>query len=274
VRPVNLIPKEQQRRGSGLAEGRTGYAPYILVGALGLAVLGVAAVVLTSNSVKDKEAKVTQLERQSATAKAAAEQLRPYGNFAQVEQTRVDTVNSLVDSSFNWERVLRSLSRAIPSNVWLTSLSGTVSPDVKLESSEGGSGGGSGAPAQVTSPSVALVGCTYSHTSVARMMVRMRNLDDVSEVTLKSSEKSENTDNAAAGGGGVGGGGGGGGSGDCRTNAKIPKFEILVVIGHDKTQKSAMSASAESAAGSTSPVAAAQGAAATAGSTPSAGSTP
>lgn len=269
MRPVNLIPKEQQRRGSGFAEGRTGYAPYILVGALGLAVLGVAAVVLTSNSVKDKEAKAAQLEGDTAAAKAAAEQLRPYGNFAQVEQTRVDTVNSLVDSSFNWERVLRSLSRTIPSNVWLTSLTGSVSSDVKLESSEGGSGGG---PAQVTSPSVSLVGCTYSHTSVARMMVRMRNLDDVSEVALKSSEKSENTANAAAGGG-AGGGGGGGGSGDCRTNAKIPKFEILVVIGHDKTQKSATSASAEGAAGSTSPVAAAQGAAATA-STPSAGGTP
>jgi Tfp pilus assembly protein PilN len=271
VRPVNLIPKEQQRRGSGFAEGRTGYAPYILVGALGLAVLGVAAVVLTSNSVKDKEAKAAQLESDTAAAKAAAEQLRPYGNFAQVEQTRVDTVNSLVDSSFNWERVLRSLSRTIPSNVWLTSLTGSVSADVKLESSEGGSGGG---PSQVTSPSVSLVGCTYSHTSVARMMVRMRNLDDVSEVALKSSEKSENTANAAVGDGvGGGGGGGGGGSGDCRTNAKIPKFEILVVIGHDQTQKSATSASAEGAAGSTSPVAAAQGAAATA-STPSAGGTP
>jgi Tfp pilus assembly protein PilN len=267
VRPVNLIPKEQQRRGSGISEGRTGFAPYILLGALGLAVLGVAAVVLTSNSVKDKEAKVAQIERDTATATAAANQLRPYGSFAQVEQTRVDTVNSLVDSSFNWERVLRSLSRTIPSNVWLTGLTGMVSPDVKLES-DGGTGGSQ--VQGVTSPSFSLTGCTYSHSAVARMMVRMRNIDDVSDVVLSSSEKTENTDASA----GAGGGGGGGGGGDCRTNEKIPKFEILVVIGHDRTQKAAVGGGSVSATGGTGPVAAAQGAAATASSTSSAGGTP
>jgi Tfp pilus assembly protein PilN len=260
-----LIPKEQQRRGSGVTEGRTGLGVYIVLGVLGLAVLGVAAVVMTSNSVNSKKDEVARLERDTASAKASAEALRPYGNFAQLEQARVDTVNSLLDTSFNWERVLRSLSRTIPSNAWLTSLVGTVSPNVKVES-EGG-----GAAAQLrgktNSPAVALTGCTYSHSAVARMMVRMRNLDDVSDVALQSSEKSESAEQSAASETGSDSGD------DCRTDEKITKFEILVVLGYDKTQSASASAGTVAGPGAA-PTAAAQGAAASASSTSAGAPTP
>jgi Tfp pilus assembly protein PilN len=265
VRPVNLIPKEQQRRGSGVTAGRTGLGPYIVLGCLGLAVIGVAAVVLTSNNVNEKKDEVAKLEGDTAAAKAAADSLRPYGSFAQVKQARIDTVNSLVDTSFNWERVLRSLSRTIPSNVWLTSFTGTVSPDVKVE----GEGGGAAATSRgkTRAPAVALGGCTYSHSAVARMMVRMRNIDNVSEVLLQSSEKSDSADQAATA---QSGGQGEGGGEDCRTDEDIAKFEILVVLGHDKTQ-AAVAAGGVPGSGAA-PIAAAQGAAAT--SSTSAGATP
>lgn len=266
MRPVNLIPKEQQRRGSGISEGRTGLGVYLALGFLGLAVLGVAAVVLTSNDVNAKKDEVAQLDRDTATAKASADALRPFGSFAQVEQARVDTVNSLLDTSFNWERTLRSLSRTIPSNVWLTSFIGTVSPSVKVEA-EGG-GAAASARGKTNAPAVALGGCTYSHSAVARMMVRMRNLDNVSEVLLQSSEKSDSAEQSAAsdtGGGDTAGD-------DCRTTEDIAKFEILVVLGHDPTQAAAASAATGTVAGpGAAPAAAAQGAAATASSTSSSG---
>jgi hypothetical protein len=102
------------------------------------------------------------------------------------------------------------------------------------------------------------------------MMVRMRNLDDVSDVVLQSSEKSESADETAQGDGGSDTGD------DCRTNQRIAKFEILVVLGHDKTQAAAASVGAAAVGGTGSgPVAAAQGAVATASSSSSAGaSTP
>jgi Tfp pilus assembly protein PilN len=270
VRPVNLIPKEQQRRGSGVVEGRAGLGVYILLGFLAIAVLGVASVVLTSNKITKKEEEVAQIDRDTASAKAAAEALRPYGNFAQMKQSRVDTVNSLVDTSFNWERTLRSLSRTIPSNAWLTSFTGTVSPNVKVES-EGGSAAGQ-LRGKTNAPAIALSGCTYSHSAVARMMVRMRNIDDVSDVVLQSSEKSESADESAQGQGDSGSDTGD----DCRTNEKIAKFEILVVLGYDKTQAAAASVGASAVGGTGSgPVAAAQGAVATASSSSSSGaSTP
>ena len=48
-----------------------------------------------------------------------------------------------------------------------------------------------------------MTGCTYSQHAVARMMTRMRNLDDVTEVTLAKSERKEDTIGAAGGGPGV-----------------------------------------------------------------------
>jgi Tfp pilus assembly protein PilN len=262
VRPVNLIPKEQQRRGSGVTEGRTGLGAYLVLGFLGVAVLGVALVVTTSNKVNEKKDKVAQLDQQTSSAKAAADTLRPYGSFAQVADSRVETVNSLLDTSFNWERVLRSLSRTIPSNVWLTSFTGTVSPSVKVESESGGAA--ATARGKTNSPAVALGGCTYSHSAVAKMMVRMRNIDDVSEVLLQSSEKSDSAEQTA----GAAGAGNDSSGDDCRTDNDITKFEILVVLGYDKTQSAA--AAAAVAGPGAGPVAAAQGAVTTASNTGSA----
>jgi Tfp pilus assembly protein PilN len=251
--------------------GRTGFVPYVLLGVLGLAVIGVAATVLTSNKVNSRKGEVASLNRDEAAVRSAADALRPYGNFAQVKQARVATVNSLVDTSFNWERVLRALSRTIPSNVWLTQLTGTVSPDVKIES--GGTSGVAQARAGAQSPAVELSGCTYSHSAVARMMVRMRNLDDVSQVLLQSSEKPDSVDQAgsASAGGGQASGGDSGGGDDCRTGYKIPKFEILVVLGHSKAGAPVSDTGTAVPGG---PVAAAQGAAATASSSSSSGPTP
>jgi Tfp pilus assembly protein PilN len=265
VRPVNLIPKDQQAGArAGIGGGRTGFGPYIALGVLGLAVIGVAVSVLTSNGVNSRKGKVAGLERETASVKAEADALRPYGGFAAVKQARVDTINALVDTSFNWERVVRSLSRTIPSNVWLTQFTGTVSPDVKFES---GGGGGSSARSKTQSPAIELSGCTYSHSAVARMMVRMRNLDDVTEVVLQSSEKSDSVQQAPAEAPAPGtSGGGGSAGGDCRTKYNITKFELLVVFGHAKVKTSVSDIGA-----APSPVAAAQGAAATASAPSSTG---
>ena len=43
------------------------------------------------------------------------------------------TVSSLAQSRFDWERVLRELSLVIPEDVWLVKVTGTVSPAVDLD---------------------------------------------------------------------------------------------------------------------------------------------
>jgi hypothetical protein len=152
-----------------------------------------------------------------------------------LQKQRVETVSSLVNTSFNWGRVIRSLAKTIPSDVWLTTVKGTVAPGVELDSSGSGSGGSlDGLRANAPSPTVELIGCTYTQHNVARMMVDMRNIADVTDVVLGKSERPESTQTQPSGGQG-------GSAGECRTNYHITKFEILVVLGGAPTAATAAS---------------------------------
>ncbi|KKK91525.1 hypothetical protein LCGC14_2712070, partial [marine sediment metagenome] len=172
MKHVNLIP-EEQRRGRRLGAGAagSGVAVYVLLGALTAAVLAVAAVVLTSNKINDRESDLAALEQEEKKATAAAATLRPFSDFVVLANDRQETVSALAQSRFNWERVLRQLSRTIPSNAWLTSFNGSVTSE-----SGSGSGGGSSLRGEAPGPAVTLEGCTDSQSDVARMMVRMRNI--------------------------------------------------------------------------------------------------
>lgn len=256
MRPVNLIPEDQRRALSGT--GAPGLPTYVFLGLLGAAVLVVLGLVVTSNQINDRKGRVGELEARAARAEASAKALAPYGNFARLQEARVATVKALADSRFNWERVLRALSRTIPSDVWLVSFKGTLTSDTRIEA-EGGEGGTATLRTKTPSPAIELTGCTYNHEAVARMMVRMRNIDGVSEVALAKSERPEAQESSTSGGGGESADTAGG---DCRTRDSITKFEILVALGNAQVQP--VSAAPEDGA-APAPVANAQQAAASSG---------
>jgi Tfp pilus assembly protein PilN len=234
VRPVNLIPADQ-RRGSARVPGAA--APpvrvYVLLGVLGVALIGVLAFVLTSNQISSKTEQLAKVQVQEQGVKQVADALRPYGQFAQVQQARQTQIDALVSSRFDWERALRQLSQAIPSNVWLLNLSGTVSPSIDVSSS-GGGGDVSSLRQKAMAPAFAISGCTWSQHAVARMMTRMQNLDDVTDVQLaKSARKDAETtssgttapqtasDQQSAAQS----------STDCVGSSRITMFDMLVVFG-------------------------------------------
>jgi Tfp pilus assembly protein PilN len=228
VRAVNLIPTDARR--GGAAPARSGGAVYVLLGALAIAVVALASYVLTQNSISDRQAQLAKVKRDADTAQATATALAPYRQFAQLSQTRVETVKSLAGSRFDWERAMRGLALVMPDNVWLTSFVGTVAPGINF----GGSGpGGSSDTGTLRSsqqvPAVELVGCTENQAEVARVMARLRLVQGVTQVSLASSEKSDVS--SAAGGSGAGGAAGGATSGgtDCRNGSpKFPQFSIVV----------------------------------------------
>jgi Tfp pilus assembly protein PilN len=231
MRAVNLIPPEERRGGHG-TPGRSGGAVYILLGALGILVVAIAAYVLTNNSITDKKAELAKVTNDATVAETQAAALGPYRDFASLKQTRATTVASLAASRFDWERVMRQLAIVLPNDVWLTSVVGTVAPGVAFSSGGGaGSAGGTGSlRSAVQSPAIELVGCTTSQAEVSRVMVRLRQLDGVTRVSLGSSEKAANAagGTSGAGGNGASSGGGGGGS-DCRGgSAKFPQFQMVV----------------------------------------------
>jgi Tfp pilus assembly protein PilN len=265
VRPINLIPAEQQRGASRGRGARTSFSGYIVLGALGAAVLCALAVVTTSNQINSKTDELAGIQGDSQQEKQVADALRPYGQFADLQRARMVQVKTVAEGRYDWERALRQLSKAIPRNVWLLSVGATRSSGVGLDGGGGGEAGGSFRE-NANAPSFSITGCTYSQHAVARMMIRMRNLDDVTAVHLaKSVRKDESDSTDAAAPAAQQGAEGEEEISDCTGSKRVTTFEIAVEFGG--AIPSAAAATAAVPPGAAAPIAdanaaAAQGAAA------------
>ena len=100
MRPVNLIPPDE-RRGDRAAI-RTGSTSYVVVAALGVALLAIIALAFTSKQVSDRKQQVADLQRQEQQVTAKAQSLKPFTDFRAVQEDRESTVTSLAQSRFDW----------------------------------------------------------------------------------------------------------------------------------------------------------------------------
>jgi Tfp pilus assembly protein PilN len=248
VRPVNLIPPEA-RRGEK-APMRTGALSYVIVAVLAVALLGVTGVVLTNNQISDRKAEKAGLEGQLAEAEAEAKRVSSFASFASLQQAREQTVATLAQSRFDWERVLRELAIVIPEDVWLTHLSATVSPEVQLDESGSSSSSSSSSSAagldSVQGPALQMEGCGDGHEAVARFLAALRDIDGVTRVSVLSSDRpdpSSATEGSSAGAA----------AGDCATRDFISKFGIVVAF--DAVQISASTQETETPPATSEPTA-------------------
>lgn len=242
MRAVNLIPSDQQR-GAGGAAGKSGGGAYILLGALALIVVLAASYVVAGKSVTDKKAKLADISQQATAAEAKAASLTSYTKFASIRAKRVETVSQLAASRFDWAHALREVSRVLPENAWLTTLTATTSPSVSV-------GSGSGAlRSTLDVPAIQLQGCTTSQASVAKLIARLRLIDGVQRVSLEDSTKGQESANSVTTVSDAASG-----SGDCRGgHAKYPVFNVDVFFVPNGAAVSTTAGTATTAA-ATSPV--------------------
>jgi Tfp pilus assembly protein PilN len=219
MRPINLIPP-QERRGSQ-APLRSGPLAYIIVGALVLLLAGVTAMVLTGNKISDREGEVATLSSEDATAAAEAEKLASYVSFQTTSEQRVATVQSLADSRFDWERVMRELSLILPSDVWLVELNASAS-------GEGNSSGSSSLRGGVAGPALVLEGCSTGQDAVAGFVRALKDIDGVTRVGLESSELGEQEEPTTEEV--TGDSNSNASTTDCQTKSFIAKFNITVAF--------------------------------------------
>jgi Tfp pilus assembly protein PilN len=215
MRPVNLIPPEERRGDS--APLRTGPMPYVLLAALVALLVGVAVLVLTNNEIGERQSDVAKLEGEDTVAAARAQHLSVYTNFRSTSEARVQTVNELANSRFDWERVMRELSLILPHDVWLVGLTASASSESSVE----GGGGGSGMRAAIAGPALELSGCAKGQEGVAGFVTALKDIDGVTRVGVETSELGEEDKS---------GGNGGGGSNSCRTRDYIAEFQIVVAF--------------------------------------------
>jgi len=218
VRPIDLTPEEL--RLGARPPMRTGPIPYILVGALVAVLIGIALLVTTSSQVSDAKSEVVKLKHQSRAAEKQALRLAAYVQFQRLREARMQTIASLADSRFDWERVMRELALVLPHDVWLTSLGASASANA-----EGGAAGGSQLRGSIPGPALELSGCATGHEAVAGFVTVLKEIDGVTRVGLEDSELPENKEGSSTGGGSEGGSGE-----ECRTREFISKFSLVVAF--------------------------------------------
>ncbi len=232
MRAFNLIPADE-RGGAGISAGKSGGSAFVVLGLLGVLAIFALLYGQASRQISSETSKIATLNTQAQTAQAQAAKLQPYVSFKTMHEQRVQAVDQLVDSRFDWAHAFHELGRVLPpGQVSLTSLTGTIgsssgsssagadtaagasskasaatgaktpaagsSGAATASSSSGGSAASATPPGSV--PTFTLAGCATSQAMVALTLTRLRLIDGVSEVTLQSSTQ------AAKGTGGSSGG--------------------------------------------------------------------
>jgi Tfp pilus assembly protein PilN len=197
MKAINLLPPDSRgthktaaTKAVAATEEPGGIGAFVVLGVLAACVVALAAYVLTTNSVKDRQAQLDAVTAQAQTTAQRAAALKPYADFQQMAETRIQTVKDLAASRFDWEQALRDIARAIPNNVTLTSLNGSISSNAGT--------GGSTVRSAIQSPAVELKGCTSGQKQVASLLSRLRAVDGVTRVTLTKSDKPDSQPAATA----------------------------------------------------------------------------
>jgi len=228
MRAVNLIPNDAKRGGgrAGLA-GRMPSPGTLAIIALAIAVLFVTIYVLTGNTITERKGKVTTLQAEVAQTQQEAARLAPYTQFAQLAQTRAETVRQIAATRFDWHTALADLSKVVPANSSLVSLFGSVAPGASVPGSSG-PGDTSSLRADIANPAFEMSGCTQTQDDVARLMSRLRLINGVTRVTLADSTKPDSSSGGASVttiSGSSSAGSGGSGTAGCGNG---PAFNLVV----------------------------------------------
>jgi Tfp pilus assembly protein PilN len=225
----------------------------VVLGALALCVVALVGYVLTGNAIAERKTELASVTAQHEAAAREAAALKPYATFQELATQRVGTVTALAQTRFDWERALRDVSQALPSDVTLETLKGSVT-------SAGGTGGVRGA---VSAPAIEIAGCTAKQRDVASLMSRLRTVRGVTRVSLAKSVEPEAGATAST----VATAPGGAPSGMPCGRADAPKFEIVAFF-----ERSVAAASASTTTPGTAPASGTAAAAATGAPAGSAGS--
>jgi Tfp pilus assembly protein PilN len=182
MRAVNLLPGDASRRSgfSVVFGGRSPTSP-MLVGLIGGCVVVLALAVgalVAAKGESSKRAELEQRQRELALLPSPAPEAPDAGAaLADQHAPRLAAVTAALSGRVAWDRILNRFSLIVPEDVWLESLDLRSAGPAEA-----------GAPtAESLSSGMTLVGYTYSHNSVARLLSRLALVPDLPNVELQSS---------------------------------------------------------------------------------------
>lgn len=174
MKPVNLLPESQRRR----APASDGKSAYVVLGVLAALLAITGLYVVTANKVTSRSDKAVVASAEADRLEAQAASLGAFGDFAQIKETRVASVRQLATERFDWERLMLELARVLPADGWLQTAEASVSGGTEDSTATAVVSGG---------PTATLSGCLPRQPDVADLMLRLRRMHRVEDVTLSES---------------------------------------------------------------------------------------
>ena len=113
MRAFNLIPADE-RGGAGAGAGKSGGSAFVVLGLLGVLAIFALLYGQASRQISSQTAKIATLDAQAQAAQAQAAKLAPYVSFDAMHEQRVQAVDQLVDSRFDWAHAFHELGRVLP----------------------------------------------------------------------------------------------------------------------------------------------------------------
>lgn len=202
MRPINLLPRDDKRRGAGTAIS----TPVLLTGVIGAVIVTAllcGLFLMAHSKVTQKQAELEGLQSElRAIPTPATDAVARADALAADKRARITALNAALARRVAWDRILREFALVLPEDVWLMKLTGD--PPMLSTASEGSG------PKQVTAAEAAAAGVkapagagsdgtvmfqiegfTYSQNGVARLLSRLQVIPDFQNVQLLTSETDE-----------------------------------------------------------------------------------
>lgn len=173
---INLLPPE-------IAQKRRARQMLAAAGAAGIALVVLLGLVFVAQEVRLRGERDRLEEQQAANAVLRADAAR-LSEFSQLEEQvtrRAQLMGGLTQYEVRWSVVLSDISLVIPSNVWLSSFTGTVEAPSATQ-----------AATATTFGTVSLRGNTFDHIDVARWLTRLARVSEFLNPYLSLSSRTAN----------------------------------------------------------------------------------
>lgn len=181
MRQINLLP-------SDIAERRRARQITLMLGAAGLALVAVLVLVFIIQAARlsGERGNLAEQERTNDRLQRQVTQLQGFAQLQTTLRTKEQLLGQLTANEVRWSLLLNNISLVIPSDVWLTNLSGSVQAVT--------------GPTPTPTPTgpvgtIQVAGSTFTHLDVARWLSRLSGVDEFlfPYLSLSSKTASETT---------------------------------------------------------------------------------
>jgi len=178
---IDLIPPE-------LVAKKRGQKIILLMTAVFGGVLFILAVIygVSFARIEAVKSEINFLRAQRSRVDAVAEKLRPFEARKSELAHREKLISKITSDEVLWASILNGISMVTPNDVWLKDFKADVTPLLKSEKQTAPTGGGTG---QTGIRPITITGFTFSHSGVARWLVRLNEINDFSDIWLVYSEE-------------------------------------------------------------------------------------